>query len=171
MKWLIYGAVAAFGAIVFRKLTNIQKEIRSMSSNVSKITDLSDKIAQDVENIKRNQEKLAQDKAALQTVIDDQKATIADLQSKLAQGALDEAALSAAAEKLTKADADLDAIEPDQLPAPVPEPTSGSGSTGGEVSTSPAETPASGTGTTSGETPAEIAPGVTETPAESVPQG
>ena len=148
MSWSLVSAIGSaaaviLGAVAIKKLSTIQKELSSMSQNVNRITELSGKIAQDVENIKRNQEKLVSDKAALQQVIDGQKEQIADLQNKIAQGALDEAALSAAAETLDAADKALDAIEPDNLPAPLPDTSGSTGGEGGAGAT--AETPAAGT--------------------------
>ena len=131
------------GWMVIRKLNKLLKGQNAMSESVSKVSAAADKIAEDVENIKRWQQKQSDDKAALIAERDGLKQTVTDLQEKLAAGQLDEAALNAASEKLTAADKALDEIHPDQPPV-APE-------TPGEA---PAETPA--------EQPAEAPAGSTE---------
>lgn len=150
MKGLLGASIAAtllIGWAVIRKLNKLLKEQQNMSQNVSKISASAEKIAQDVENIKRWQQKQMDDKAALQKVIDDQKTLIEDLKGQIEAGKLDDAALSTANEKLEAADTALDAIQPDQPPVvetPAETPA-------GTTTETPVDTSATGTGST--ETP------------------
>lgn len=140
MKGLLCANIAAtllIGWAVIRKLNKLIRSNTVMSQDVSRISASANKIAEDVANIQRWQQKQTDDKAAMQTEIDGLKATIADLQGKLAAGQLDAAALADAAAKFEAADSALDAIQPDQ--APVPPVVDGGEGTGG--GTPPAAAP------------------------------
>lgn len=103
---------------VLTAINNLDRKVDTMSSNIDRIEKEAADAAENVGLVRTALD-------TLNTTVSELKIVVADLQSQVAQGQVDQARLDAAAAKLEQADVDLDALV---LP---PTPTEGGGGTGG----------------------------------------
>ena len=100
-------------SLVHGMIFDLTGKVDSMSTNIDKIEKAAAALAEDVGLVKTAV-------TDLRTASDAMKAEIASLKEQIAQGALDQTRLDAAAATLTKVDEDLDAVVLPPAPPPAP---------------------------------------------------